>query len=138
MTTEDARRYAAWTMVALVLLPMPLYFIFVLLTFPFGGLLFLYNDSPWMLYLYPFLFTTKQHGSTAYQCFADRTGYLLTLAQWVFITWAFVGTVDSTWSRKAIRRCAAGLIALVGLVSLVLLNLFDLQVTWSVGKGMHM
>lgn len=131
------QRFALLALGGMALLAVPLYVIVGIVTIPVGiGLFMLASDSPWVLNLYPFLFAGKLAGRTPHFIFGTSIGALLTLLQWVAITWWFAGKVDEGWSRGRILRRAAGLVALVAAGTWILLHLFGLQAVWSQGARM--
>lgn len=132
---EKHQWFAALTVGVMGLLAVPLYLLVGVLTIPIGlGVFMLFNDSPWVLNLYPFVYAGTIPDRVPIHYFNHTTGVVLTLVQWTVLAWLFGRLVGERWTRTQVVCCAAGLIAVVALVSSTLLHVAGLQAVTEVPR----
>lgn len=120
--------FATLTVGLMALLAAPLYLLVGVLTIPIGlGVFMLFSDSPWILNLYPFMYAGTISDRVPTYYFSHTTGVVLTLVQWTILAWLFGLQVGERWTRGRVVRYAAGLLAVVALVSATLLHAVGLQ-----------
>lgn len=132
---EKYQWFAALTVGLMALLAVPLYLLVAVLTIPIGlGVHMLFNDSPWVLNLYPFMYAGTMPDRVPIYYFNHTTGVVLTLVQWAVLAWLFGCLVGERWTRTRVVCYAAGLLAVVALVSATLLHVAGLQAVTEVPR----
>jgi uncharacterized membrane protein YphA (DoxX/SURF4 family) len=116
---------------AIGLLGLPAYTLIGVLTIPLGvGMLMLMSSSPWILYLYPFLFAGTGNGYAQSYYLNHALGLLLTAAQWAAIAWLASRLLRDREPRSTFGVVLALLLA-IGAVTAAILWMLDIRLVTS-------